>query len=84
MSNLYIDTVEIVGGILTPLLVLLLFVLVDQVIIRKTANIKKHTEELRLNPDFSVRLHEVPNPKMWGVEISKDGEVLQDIGVDKL
>ncbi len=84
MSNLYINTLQVVGGILTPFAVIILLTMVVQALRLRTALIEKKTEELRQKPNFKVRLHEVPNSKMWGVEISKNGEVLEDVGVDKI
>lgn len=79
----YIDTIQIVFGVLTPFLVLLLLVFFYQLTILAIVRSKERTERIKLKPGFEVRIHEVPNPKMLGVEISKDGEVLQDVGVWK-
>jgi hypothetical protein len=84
MSNLYIDTVQVVGGVLTPVIAVLLIVAIIRSLEALAAKTKERTEKLKYEPGFEVRLHKVPNPNMWGVEISKDGEVLEDVGVDKL
>ena len=84
MSNLYIDTVMVVGGILTPIAIILIIVLLIRAFAAVEAQLQNRTEELKRKPGFQVKLHKVPNPTMWGVEISKNGEVLQDVGVDKL
>ena len=83
MNNLYMSTLQVVGGVLTPVLLLGLIMSINQSIGYAKDRVKYRTEKLKQNPPFTIELEEVPNKSMLEVKVYKNGELIFDTGVDK-
>lgn len=83
MSNLYLDTVQIVGGVLTPFIIIAALAMLRAIHINWSERHRENIEKLKSQPPFDIELYEVPNKSMLGVRLIKDDEVIYDTGVDK-
>lgn len=84
--EVYIETLAIVSGFLTPLAVLMLIRLGSELSQERRArhDRKRAEAEKRAPFDDEAEFYEVPNNTMIGVRLKKDGEVVWDGAVEKL
>jgi hypothetical protein len=83
--ELYINTIEIVGGILTPVgLILLIKLGIELSQERRARNDARRAKYEKEAPfDTNAEFYEVPNPKMVGVRLKKNGAVVYEGAVWK-
>lgn len=82
----FYQTLQIVSGILVPVLLVLLIRLgIELSQERRARHDRKRKEAEKLPPfDHDAEFYEVPNDSMIGVRLKKDGEIVWEGAVDKL
>ena len=81
----YLTTLQIIGGILTPIILILIIIAVMLSVKGWRESIeykKKELEKYRVF-DNEAEFYKVPNPTMIGVRLKKGGQVVWEGGIDK-
>lgn len=76
--NLYLDTLQVVGGILTPVLVIVLIRLLQELSAERQQRLEYKRKMLEKQPPFDdeAEFYKVPNNNMQGIRLKKDGVVV--------
>lgn len=83
--ELFLNTVAIVLGVLSPILLLVIIYAIGQVYqSSKQYHMHQREREKKLHPYDEITLEEVPNPTMYNVKMWRNGEVVHEQGVDKI
>jgi hypothetical protein len=83
--NPYITTLQVVGGLLTPIIVIIILLIILQGIKgwRESTEYKKNELEKYRVFDSEAEFYEVPNPTMIGVRLKKGDKVVWEGGIDR-